>query len=95
MMSLNEMFTNRAAACCLMPRFIVERVLRRYNNGNRIVAYDGFVMAQEQKLLIQRMADAMGVNYSPLVNRLKELSLFDFHPIEEYLHSEFRRGGEA
>lgn len=95
MMSMNELFTNRAAACCLMPRFLVERVLRRYNNGNKIVAYDGFVMAQEQKLIIQRMADAMGVNYSPFVNRLKELNLFDFRPIEEYLHSEFRRGGES
>ena len=95
MMSVNEMFTNRAAACCLMPRFLVERVLKRYNNGNKVIAYDGFVMAQEQKLLIQRMADAMGVNYTPFVNRLKELSLFEFRPIEEYLHSEFRRGGEA
>ena len=54
-----------------------------------------FVMAQEQKLIIQRMADAMGVNYTPFVNRLKELNLFDFRPIEEYLHSEFRRGGEV
>lgn len=39
------------------------------------------------------MADAMGVNYSPLITRLKELDLFDKRPIEEYL-STFRSGGE-
>lgn len=50
-------------------------------------------MSQEQKIIVQRMADAMGVNYSPLITRLKELDLFDKRPIEEYL-STFRSGGE-
>lgn len=36
---------------------------------------------------------SMGVNYSPLITRLKELDLFDKRPIEEYL-STFRSGGE-
>ena len=51
------------------------------------------IWAQEQKIIVQRMADAMGVNYSPLITRLKELDLFDKRPIEEYL-STFRSGGE-
>ena len=55
--------------------------------------FDDYVMSQEQKIIVQRMADAMGVNYSPLITRLKELDLFDKRPIEEYL-STFRSGGE-
>ena len=92
MMSINEAFTNRAAACFLMPLFLVTRVLKKYNGGNNIVAYAGYVMAQDQKIIVQKMADAMGVNYSPLFTRLKELNLIDLHHIDEYLSS-FNRGG--
>ena len=93
MMSITETFTNRAAACLLMPRFIVLRVLKCYNNGKKIPAFDGYVLAQEYKYTIQRMADAMGVNYLPLFTRLKELGLFEMRPIEEYLEQQFYRGG--
>jgi len=93
MMSIDEAFANRAAACCLMPQFLVQRNLNRYNSGEKLPAYDGCVLAPEQKLLIQKMADAMGVNYSPLFTRLKELDLLEFHPIGEYLQSEFYCGG--
>lgn len=66
---------------------------KRYNNGEKIPAYDGYVLAQEHKYTIQRMADAMGVNYLPLFTRLKELGLFEMRPIEEYLEQQFYRGG--
>ena len=95
MMSITESFANRAAACFLMPRFLVMRMLKQYNAGNNVVAYDGYVMSQDQKNLIQRIADAMGVNYSPMFNRLKELDLIEVKPIDEYL-SRFRtEGGEC
>ena len=93
MMSFNEAFANRAAACLLMPRFLVKSILKEFTGGNTILAYDGYVMALEQKMIIQKMADAMGVNYLPLMTRLKELNLFDIHPIEEYL-SAFQPGGD-
>ena len=95
MMSVGESLTNRAAACCLMPQFLVQRNLNRYNEGNKLTVYDGFVLAQAQKLVIQKMADAMGANYTPLFTRLKELDLFEFHPIDEYLQSKFYCGGDA
>lgn len=93
MMSLNESFVNRAGAVFLMPQFLVLRVLRRFNNNQPVLCYDNYVLPQDQKFIMQKMADAMGVNYSALFTRLKELSLFDIHPIEEYLASEFYRGG--
>ena len=94
MMSFNEALANRAGACLLMPRFLVRRVLKKYNNGKKVLAYDGYVMSLEQKMIIQKMADAMGVNYTPFVTRLKELDLFELHPIEEYLAA-FKHGGDA
>ena len=37
MLSVNESFTNRAAACLLMPGFLVERALKRYNESRKVV----------------------------------------------------------
>ncbi len=93
MMSINEAFANRAAACCLMPLFLVKHNLKKYNKGKKISVYEDYVLAQNEKLIIQKMADAMGVNYSPLFSRLRELNLFEIRPIEEYLESKFYHGG--
>lgn len=95
LLSLNESFANRGGACFLMPQFLVRRVLDRFNASNPVIIYEGRVLAQSQKLLIQRMADAMGVSYTAFFNRLRELHLFELHPIEEYVHSELRYGGHA
>ena len=54
MLSVNECLANRTAACFLMPRFLIERVLKRYNNAEPVIIYDGNVLSQHSKLLIQR-----------------------------------------
>ena len=95
MLSINECFTNRAAACLLMPGFLVARVLKRHNNSRKVILYENGILSQDQKLLIQKMADTMGVSYTAFFNRLSELDLFDRRPVEEYLHSGLRYGGEA
>ena len=97
MMSINEFFANRAAACLLMPGFLMKRVMKRHNDCKKVVMYSGekgIVLAQDQKLLIQKMADAMGVSYTAFFNRLKELDLFEIHPMEEYLRTGLGYGGE-
>ena len=95
MLSLNECFTNRAAACFLMPGFLVARVLKRHNNQKKVVIYNNGILAQDQKLLIQKMADTLGVSYTAFYHRLGELDLYDRRPVEEYLHSGLCYGGEA
>ena len=61
MMSLNECLTNRAAACFLMPGFLVDRVIKRYNRGKPVTIYESGILSQDQKLLIQKMANAIFV----------------------------------
>ena len=85
---------NRAAACFLMPAFLMERVLKRYNRGKPVIIYDSGVLSQDQKLLIQKMANAMGTSYTAFFHRLRELSLFDVRPVEEYIHDDLCYGGE-
>lgn len=94
MLSVNESFTNRAAACLLMPGFLVERALKRYNESRKVVIYEGNVLAQDQKFLIQKMANAMGVSYSAFRIRLMELDQYEVRPVEEYLHAGLRYGGD-
>ena len=95
MLSVNECFANRAAACFLMPGFLVARVLKRHNSQKKVVIYDNGILAQDQKLLIQKMADTLGVSYTAFYHRLGERDLFDRRPVEEYLHSGLCYGGEA
>lgn len=83
--SLNEAFSNRLGAAVLMPSFLVEKALKKYNNNKPLTYYEGGVFAQEDKLNAQKMADCLGVSYSAFVNRLKELQLLECHPMDEYI----------
>ena len=80
-----------------MPKFLVHRVLKRHNDSNKVITYcteDGVVLSQDQKLLIQKMADTMGASYTAFNTRLYELDLFELKSIDEYIHSGLRYGGE-
>lgn len=93
MFSLNESLTNRLGAAVLLPLFLVARALKKYNNGQPIVYYTEGVFAPDTKIKLQSMSDALGVSYSALINRLRELKLLDCRPIEEYIdHSLFPEG---
>ena len=94
MLNVNECFTNRAAACFLMPGFLVARVLKRHNNAQKVILYDNGILSLDQKIQVQKMANALGVSYRAFYNRLMELNLFDRRPVEEYLHVGLRYGGE-
>ena len=95
LLSINECFTNRAAACLLMPEFLVKRVLKRHNDSRKVILYENGILSQDQKILIQKMADTLGVSYTAFFYRLNELNLFDKRPVEEYLHTGLHYGGEA
>lgn len=85
MFSLNETLTNRLGAAVLMSPFLVGRALKKYNNGQPIVYYTEGVFAPDTKIRLQSMSDALGVSYSALINRLRELRLLECRPIEEYI----------
>lgn len=89
MFNLCEAITDRAARCLLMPDFLVQRALKKYNNGEKIVRYDECVMTLDNKIKVQQMADALGVEYEKMITRLYELDLFEVRPLSEYL-SRFR-----
>ena len=91
--SLEETQADRLGAVLLMPLYHVEKALKKYNDGNRIIRYEGGIFSQESKFRMQKMADALGASYSALVVRLSGLGLFEERPIQEYIEQGLGFGG--
>ena len=91
--SLNEVFANRLGASILMSQCLIAKALEKYNDGRRIRIYNGGVLAQKEKITIQKMADCLGVSFPALFIRLRELNLFEHRPIDEYVRENLHLGG--
>ena len=94
MFSINEACANRLGAALLMPESRMDRVLKKYNDGNRLLCYGG-VFPQRERLIIQKMANALGVSMTAMINRLRELKLLECQPIEQYIREELCFGGKC
>ncbi len=76
-----------------MPRFLTERTLAEHTDGRPIPVYGSGVITSRDKVTVQTMANAMGVSFSALLNRLRELGRLDYRNISEYIESEMCFGG--
>ena len=92
MFSLGEFFADKMAACLLMPRFIIEKAMRNYYKNKLIPVYGNNIFAAEDKVKLRKMADDIGVSYSALVIRLKNLCFFDYHETAEYIDKYLKVG---
>jgi hypothetical protein len=91
--SWNETFANRLGASILMPPCLIAKALEKYNNAGLIPIYNGEILAQKEKMIIQKMADGLGVSFPALYIRLRQLDLFDNRPIDEYVRENLHFGG--
>ncbi len=79
-------------ASLLMPRRIIENALAKYNQYNPI-SYGDNTITSKDKAVIRRMAAYIGVSYTALVIRLRDMGLFEYHNILEYISNELNLGG--
>ena len=93
-LGFGESQVDRLASILLMPRFIVEQALRDYRMSLALPIYGGHTLRRSDKLLVQKMADSVGVSFTAFFNRLKELNLIEYHSMEEYLELEMDFGRE-
>lgn len=93
--NLCEAQTDRLASVLLMPHFLAERALAEYTDGQHIPVYGNGVLKVRDKVTMQTMANEMGVSFSALLNRLRELGWLEHRDISEYIDSEMRFGGEV
>ena len=90
-----ESQADRLASALLMPRFTVDRALSDFHEGKPIPVYGQNVFADQDRKVISKMASQIGVSYTALVIRLRQFSLLDYLPVEEYLDRAFPEGSRG
>lgn len=85
--NMGEAQADKLAAALLMPYFVVEAALKDFNNGNKLKIYGDVVIAPQDRVIIKKMAAQIGVSFSALLIRIKELKMVDYKPIDEYVES--------
>lgn len=91
-LSLCEAQTDRLASILLMPRFLIERTLSEHTGGKPVPVYGDGVLRSRDKVLVQTMANAVGVSFSALMNRMRTLGRLEYLDIAAYLDSEMNFG---
>lgn len=84
-MNMCEWQANAMAAALLMPRFLVEQALQKYSGRSSLPIYGNTILSQRSKRVIDKMASVLGVSYSSLMIRLRELNLFEYRDKSEYV----------
>lgn len=86
-MNQAEIQANTVSCALLMPRFLLNKKLREYNGGRKLVVYGDYVVAAETRAIIEQMAFSMEVSYNMLFNELRKNKLFIIKPIDLYLNA--------
>ena len=83
-LNLAEIYADKFSAALFMPRYLLDRALKKYNNGNYLTLYGNYMLEDEDKIKLQKMADRLGVRYEDLFNRFKSLKMFNKKPAEDF-----------
>lgn len=86
-MNQAETQANIVSCALLMPRFLLNKKLREYNGGRKLVVYGDYVVAAETRTLIEQMAESLEVSYNMLFNELRKNKMFIIKPIDLYLNA--------
>ena len=92
-LTLAEYQADRMAAAILMPRYMVEKALLRFNGGKPLPIYGDNLFRKAEKIIIAQMAQMLGVSFTALRIRLKGFKLLEQHDISEYIQQELKLGG--
>lgn len=81
-------------ASLLMPKRIIDNALAKYNHSKPIKVYGDSTLTSREKERLRKMASYIGVSYTALIIRLRDLNLLECHPITEFISKElgFGRG---
>lgn len=93
MFAATEWQADTMGAALLMPRCIVDNALAKFSESSKIPIYGTNTVSQRDKNIIRKMASFIGVSYTALYIRLKDLNLFEYHDISEYISNELNLGG--
>ena len=84
-MSIGEWAADRGAAALLMPKNLVYTTARAIIGDYCIPIFGSNIVLDNDKQKIAQMAKYLGVSYTAMFIRLKELRLFNYRSAKEYL----------
>lgn len=91
-LTVEEMQADRLAAVILMPEATVKKVLLDFHRGYPVAVYGQNIIQVDDRKTIHRMAGCLGVSFTALFIRLRELGLLDYRPVSEYVDTTLRGG---
>ncbi len=91
--SICEWQANTIGASLLMPRFVMQNMLKKLNGGKRLPIYGDSIFHPREKAILNKMANTLKVSHTTLVIRLKELDMLSRHNVSEYIQKELKLGG--
>lgn len=83
-LSIDEWAADRGAAALLMPKGLIYTTARARFGDDGIPIFGNNMLLAEDKAKIADMAEYLGVSFTALIIRLKELRLFKYHNASEY-----------
>jgi len=92
-LNMGESQADNLAAVLLMPQVNVQNIFDEFTKGHTIMLYGHNALKPADKMLIREMADEMGVSYTALKIRLRNLNYFELRSIDEFVTEQFGIGG--
>jgi len=92
LLNIRECQADRGAAALLMPAGLLKNTYMQFANGRMLSVYGHNVFSQEDKGILQRMAEYLGVSYTALVIRMQQMKMFEKHGLDEYISTELHLG---
>lgn len=84
-MSIDEWAADRGAAALLMPKRLVSTTAKLMFGSRELPIFGNNVLLPDDKDRIFEMADFLGVSFTALLIRMKELKLFRYYTMDKYI----------
>ncbi len=92
-LNLTEWQANNLAAAILMPRFLLEKALEKWNDGRPIPVCGRSVLPFDSRMKVRGMAERLGVSHTALMIQLRKYKLVEQRDLGEFIRSCVKVGG--
>lgn len=93
-LTFDEAQANAMAAAILMPWFMMDAALKKYNRGKNIPIYGDCVFLPKTKTVLLNISEMLGVSHTALLIQLRKYRLLEQHNITEYIKKNLIAGGQ-
>lgn len=93
-MNIREIQADRGAAALLMPSAVLRNTCKLFARGNPICIYGDNIFTSKDKKILIDMAEYLGVSYTALTIRMKQLKMFENRQLDEYISTEMHESNK-